>query len=421
MEMFLDKFEFSRQLDQESQVRVREGVELHYSRTFSDNRDLSARSSELCEYVSGQAHFIIALHDSGFVPRFLDFLLGFHSLAANNDWGNQLFNDVYGRYGTVTTTGEPGSWRGFDDIRTVISLAITRQVIQRAWKLPSGASIGEVERDGLLFLSSVQDGFAIVMPFVMLKVLNEVLGVSPGGRIIPSDLLLIPTQGRPWRWQDFERFHGHYQALLIGSLIDLKEATQTTITWRLSDVFRGAKGRGTLLGHLIRLRRLGVYTEKHKFLSTTTDIAAPEPEVLCDDGVSRDLTYGIFQCATNCVSIDHRWALDSPSRLLVVFMQDKFSHIDTKDPTITETQLLTWYNTTHASVRLYSPVATIILVLFTVRNVNVEDLSRMPQLILIDHDCIEDYLTPTFARRGLIEPTMDDAEDQVLTQPMDTS
>lgn len=201
---------------------------------------------------------------------------------------------------------DQGSWRSFQDIRAIISLAITRQVIFRTFQLPSGATIGEVERDGLLFLPPEGDGLVIAMPFVYLKVLNEALVNSPEGRIFPGDLLLIPTVQRPWQWQDFEQLHGHYQKVLIGSLLDLGKNISP-----LSAVFRGGARSTTLLSQTVCLRRVDVYIEQERFLSSKTDTATQRNTVLCEDGISRKLKEGIYHCATGCSLIDHRWALSS--------------------------------------------------------------------------------------------------------------
>lgn len=328
-----------------------------------------------------------------------------------------MYNRVHGRYGIARTIEPQGLWRD-NDIRTIISLVMTRQVITRALKLPSGVTIGDVERYGLLFLSPAQDrqdGLVIVMPFVYLKVLNEVLESSPGGCIFPSELLLIPTAERPWQWQDFEQLHRHYQKVLIGSLIDVGETISP-----LSAVFRGGAGSTTLLSQMVRLRRVEIHTEKDVFLRKTTDIASLRTTVLCNDGISRDLTEGIYHCADGCALIDHRWALssaDSSARPFAIFMQDKHSHLATMDQTINQAELQKWYKATMKSVQRYEETFNIVLVLFTVRRVIAGDLSSMPNLILIDMDRIQDYLSPTFARRSLVQAEIED--EQVLTHPMD--
>ncbi|KAF9084667.1 hypothetical protein BGX27_003736, partial [Mortierella sp. AM989] len=106
-------------------------------------------------------------------------------------------------------------------------------------------------------------------------------------------------------WQDFERLHGYYQSTMIEALIDVKEAkirvlkrfideakqqrasnsedtinelkssltTEKKKSWTLQDVFRGARGSDTLLRRNVELRKVGVFTEKEKFLVRDSDIA----------------------------------------------------------------------------------------------------------------------------------------------------
>ncbi|KAG0004172.1 hypothetical protein BGZ65_000807, partial [Modicella reniformis] len=46
-----------------------------------------------------QLHFSIALHDTGFIPRFVSFFLQYYRLSTGNDWGHYLYKSVYDRYG----------------------------------------------------------------------------------------------------------------------------------------------------------------------------------------------------------------------------------------------------------------------------------------------------------------------------------
>ncbi|CAG8524717.1 4769_t:CDS:1, partial [Funneliformis caledonium] len=128
--------------------------------------------------------------------------------------------------------------------------------------------------------------------------------------------------------------------------------------------------------------------------------------VLCDDNITRPLESAIFHCADECANIDHRWAVESASdgKPFAIFMQDKYSKYDTMDPSVSGPTLLEWYNITLRSVSSYANDYEIILVFFTVRRFTGNNLHKMPQLLLIDLDCIKDYLSPSFAHRGLVIP-----------------
>ncbi|KAF9358469.1 hypothetical protein BGX26_001689, partial [Mortierella sp. AD094] len=147
---------------------------------------------------------------------------------------------------------------------------------------------------------------------------------------------------------------------------------------------------------------LEVYVERDKFLVEKTSIAKFGATVTCDDNVYRDIFEGVFYCAENCANTDHRWAIRScptsskgkkrKGKPLAIFMQDKFSDFETVDRTISRDKLQMWYERTLKSVRNYAPSFTVVLVFFTVRRITNLDMQHMPQLILIDEECMSTYL-----------------------------
>src|SRR5205085_11979335 len=141
------------------------------------------------------------------------------TLTSYFDWGNQLFTKISQR--NIAKIGNnPSEWKDLDDIPTVISFGLIRQLIKRDFRLKSGISIGELERSGLIYLSNTNDEwYTIVMPFMLLKVLNNKLLVSNVEPVFQDNLLLIPTHETPWQWQNFELLYGHFQKALIDSLI----------------------------------------------------------------------------------------------------------------------------------------------------------------------------------------------------------
>jgi hypothetical protein len=322
----------------------------------------------------------------------------------------------------------------------------------------------------LLYLSRVQpnsNDFFIVMPFMLMKALNEMLLTSFKGPIIPNDLLLIPTRDCHYHyWQDLKCLHGYYQRALVEALINVRDTkiqafvnrikrlqiNRTKATdagkvviidneiadaelcltkeqqknWLLSDIFRGAKGDETLLRREVRLRELKVFIEKERFLAQKNSVPALSTSVLCDDNVTRGLAEGIYRCAINNANVDHRWAIDSVSgKPLAIFMQDKHSALETDDSKVSYQFLGNWYTQTLRSVGKYREYYDVVLVFFTNRHCieKVEDLPElfrsMPHLLLIDDSCIKDYLSPTFAHRGLVKLQEGHESEQVLSQPMD--
>lgn len=441
--MFLDKYEYSRQSTDTGKNQIAEGLKSHRSSDLN-SEDIKKLSTEFCNFVLKQQHFRIAMFDTGFIPKFIDDLLGPHILESDFDWGNQLFTKISGR--NVAIVGKnPGNWKSLEDMRTVISFGLTGQLVERDFLLPSRTSIGELERAGLIYLSNSGGyRYIIIMPFMLLKIFNNMLLVSKVETVFPDNLLLIPTHDSPWQWQNFELLYGYYQKALIDSLINVKKSNLLSINhkiqllqsnlqkevddntklqiedeikmqninltnemnmnWQLSDIFRGAKGADTLLQHRVRLHKLKVYTENEKFLVKTSDIAKFTKFVSCDDNVTREFDKGIFRCYQGCANIDHRWVLDSADegKKLAIFSQIKYSERDATT-TISTPAIKRWYGTTMASVKNYENEYDVILVLFTNRTcTGTIDIEEMPQLLLIYPENIETYLSPTFAHRGLV-------------------
>jgi hypothetical protein len=140
--------------------------------------------------------------------------------------------------------------------------------------------------------------------------------------------------------------------------------------------------------------------------------------VLCNDDITRSLETAIFNCAAGCANINHRWVLESTSngKPLAIFMRDT---LDMNEPTVSGPELKRWYDVTLQSVSSYSNDYDIILVFFTVRRFTGTNLLQMPRLLLIDEECIANYLSPTFAHRGLVSPPDNYDLGQVLSYPMD--
>ncbi|RIA91522.1 hypothetical protein C1645_821932 [Glomus cerebriforme] len=355
---------------------------------FFDKYDPDNKKTEICNFISKQEHFHIALFDTGFVPKFLDDFLSPKFITLKTDWENNLHHRMTAESVKVDSNN-PDHWKSIKDIRTIISFGLTRQIVERDFLLPSNTSIGDIERDGLIFLAIPEnypniDKFIIIIPFMLLKILNQMLLPHP---FFPDELLLISTIDRPWQWQDFECLHGYYQKALIEALINIKKARiqylkeindsdgliiEEQKNWCLSDIFRGAKGNANLLKCQVKLHQLDIFTEKNKLLVETMDIAEFKRSVLCKDEITHSLEMAIFHCADEYANIDHHLVLESTSngKPLAIFIQDKYSDLNMNNSTISGPDLKRWVES-----------------------------SEMPQLLLIDDECIAEYLSPTFAHR----------------------
>ncbi|CAG8739623.1 9465_t:CDS:2, partial [Funneliformis caledonium] len=271
-------------------------------------------------------------------------------------------------------------------------LRLTRQSIKRDFLLSSGMSIGELERAGLIYLSNFKgEQYTIVMPFILLKILNNILFTSDVETVLievkNSMILSIKHKIYHLEVKDKNQTDSYEKSKINAEMKRVTNdfAIQTDKNWQLSDIFRNAKGADTLLQRKVRLRRLKVFTENEKFLVKMSDIAKFTKFVLCDDNVSREFDRGIFRCYQGCANIDHRWILDSADegKKLAIFSQIKYSERDTTT-TISTPVIKRWYDTTIASVENYKTEYDEILVLFTNRTcTGTIDMEQMPKLLLI--------------------------------------
>jgi hypothetical protein len=167
----------------------------------------------------------LALYDTAFIPKFLDYLLSPTYIGSKIDWGNILISRM-GSEPIEVNENKECCWKNREDIQAIISFGLTQQPVKKDFLLPSLASIGDAERAGLFFLASHSndDEFIIVMPFMSMKILNRMLLSYPGHSLFPDELFLIPTIDHPWQWQDFESLHGYYQKALIKALINVKNS-----------------------------------------------------------------------------------------------------------------------------------------------------------------------------------------------------
>lgn len=189
---------------------------------FEDKYKNANDDPKLIKIVQEQQHFQIALNDTDFIPRFIDFLLEPDKLSPNydDDWGNFLYTNIVQRYGEIILTMFLDN-----DRQIIISLGLLCIPVLRTFVLPSGKSIGEAERDRGVYLKLVNGDegetdsgkrYTVMLPFALLKIINSYLDRP----IIQNSLLLNPTVVSSWRWADFEKLIPHFQSALITALIN---------------------------------------------------------------------------------------------------------------------------------------------------------------------------------------------------------
>ncbi|KAF9342817.1 hypothetical protein BGX26_006799, partial [Mortierella sp. AD094] len=434
----------------------------------------------LSEEITHQNHFRVALSDTGYIPRYIDSLLKPEVSSCETDWGTLLLDDINRSYSqavsAVTNQLEE------EDLRTIISLGVTKTVITRASLLPSGKTVGEIETTGMIFLASADrlnpDEVTVSIPFVQLKILN--MRLTPP--VIPDDKLIIPTKDKPWSWSDLENLLGYYHRALVGAIINTDETVmkltvkiskltalmeeksnvgskseldninnnlyvqnitlanvKSGIFRPLSQVFRGAKGHRNLLSRHVKLEELEVFEEKCKCIVEKTDILPVAEKIFCknsdEEGVEREK--GIFHCMDGTANIDYRWIMESQQgKSLLILLQCKHSKLDTANRKFNHIDLKTWYDRIVHSASNFTDLYQVVVVVVTNRLYNnpytmsagyrsdeygQDGISDMPNLLLIDESCLAEYLSPTFAYRGLLSFPYDFQPEPTLTVPSDDS
>ncbi|KAF9342248.1 hypothetical protein BGX26_007969, partial [Mortierella sp. AD094] len=308
-----------------------------------------------------------------------------------------------------------------------------------------------------------------------LKLLNREL-TEP---IIPDDKLVIPAKDKPWSWSDFEDLLGYYHRALVGAIIDsdnavmglkaeisrLKErqscasskeeqdnintnlATQqealkgleSNLYCPLSQVFRDAIGHENLLRRQVKLEKLEVFKEAAKCLVGNTDLLPFSDKIICQGGqvdIEVERENGLFHCMDGCANIDYRWIMKSQQgNSNLVLLQCKNSKLDTTNRTFSHGDLKKWYDMIVNSASSFTHLYQVVVVIVTNRKYNPftmegrhqsdeygqNGISDMPNLLLIDESCLGEYLSPTFAYRGLLAIPDDFQPEQILTVPSNNS
>ncbi|KAF9431850.1 hypothetical protein BGZ76_011618, partial [Entomortierella beljakovae] len=158
--MFFDKYEYDpTNPSSRKSVNALNSLNNHNkaANAMLGHSHISILSKNLCDAVWGQPHFRVALYDTAFIPRFIDFLFSTNGLATNYDWGSLLFSQANSAYGFSLYSNMLGCWKSPEEVHAVIAFAITRQPVQRSFILTNQRKIEDIERDGLIHLSSVDE------------------------------------------------------------------------------------------------------------------------------------------------------------------------------------------------------------------------------------------------------------------------
>jgi hypothetical protein len=410
------------------------------------------------EVVRAQDHFRIALADSGYVPRIVRFLLDGAATdtdVAETNWGARL-DTLYLVNERIRRSLELSHFGGRESATAIVQFALSATPVDREFVLPGGKAVGELERKGeiLLVPDSASRAFHVRLPFVQLRALNQLLaGEQSAARApFPPELLFSPTRDRPWRWQDFELLHAHFQVLRMKALLaaqqarilaahdrsqlavkelaaaqgdDFVRAAADSRAWetRLTDlrqeaqegfslahVCRGAVGNPSTLARRVLLRdSTRCFREEKKWIVLRKDQPRPAATVGCGAAGECELLEGVFLCAAGTALFDGRFCCASATagrKAVLVVWQDKHTEVMNASPTVSKQFILEWHAEAHHALVHWHDGYDVVFLFLTNRPLVEEGLGdavTLPKdLLVVTRQQLHQYLSPTFAGRGLI-------------------
>lgn len=302
--------------------------------------------------------------------------------------------------------------------------------------------------------AKVEDGeplFFVNLPFMAIKILNAAL--PPAQRVLPDELLRLPSQDFPWSWTDFEQLFGHLQAARMAGLREIRQASLTDLemtkrslensdgtkslehakscvqhslaalrakkdSWRVDEIFPGAAGHSKLLKQSVVLScQYTQHVERTQCLSQLQGQPEARQTTQCSDGTERELGAGVFACCAGTALIDHRFVCATPKAKPIKFMvQDKYSHIDSSGGSVKADLVVEWYQRTMAAFEKYEEHYMLVLIFFSNRRI-VGHVSGCPQLLIVASKELPHYLGPDLVGRGLLRSLAGaDVDNGALTE-----
>jgi len=366
-----------------------------------------------------QPSFLIALGDTGYVPRIVAFLLGVKHYTDDYDWGVRL-SLYYGKLLTPTLE----QFGGEETVRAVIHFALSAQLVKRESKLPghntSTNSIGGLERAGHIYLVPASDGyFRVFVPFAQLVQLNKLLICYTENGPLPQHLLFSPSSTNPWRWQDFEQLHARFQMLRIRALLTarklqinaghngpeerLEDAENLNRSFQMREICPGALGHPTTLALRVVVDETGdCFNESHKWVPNCSARPAVSDTVNCDKRKAVPLVGNVFLCKNGNTLFDGRFALraaESNKAVLVVW-QDKHTELRTNNP-LNAKFIKQWHEQSIKVMEHWTTTYTVVYMFLTNRRLT-DKLGELPEgLLVVTQEQLRTYLTGTLAERGL--------------------
>ena len=149
------------------------------------------------------------------------------------------------------------------------------------------------------------------------------------------------------------------------------------------------------------------------------DQPAPAPNVDCAGAEGQvPLLQGVFLCAAATALFDGRFccasATTDDSKPVLVVWQDKHTEVVDRSPVVSKSFILSWHAEAQRALTKWQPEYDVVFLFLTNRPLNGQglgDADTLPRgLLVVARQQLDQYLSPTFAGRGLI-PQADHRED----------
>jgi len=385
-QLFFEYYQYDplRDSDSEQKMDIRKTLQQHFpARSITTEAQMQQSSKQLCLEVWKQQRFQAVLKDTGLYPGLIKamFTPTISQLSLHCDWDIVLFNSLIAK-----------DWFQLNalDIKDILVLTVLRPLVKRDSEIRSGASIGKLERTGLIYITRNQSSegesvetarsiWRMNLPFVIFRVLNQQLGSES---VIPQEVL----SDSKWTRDHVQLLH----AYILRTTVRMNKQSYVI----LSHIFPGMTGLRKVADlEIVAPKRFEVFQEQLPISWKS------EHSVLCVDGVIRGFREGVFICTENSL-IDQRWVFEVPdhsTKPIAVFLKLQYEVNSPSD-------LTGWYKETMQLLEDYSREFQIVLVYITKSEIAIENIfSEMSNLLLIHGGRdYEKYWTPTFAHRSIV-------------------
>jgi len=158
-------------------------------------------------------------------------------------------------------------------------------------------------------------------------------------------------------------------------------------------------------------------TQREMILVRTDSVAQCIDRITCDDNRSYSINETVVKCAKNTALIDGYFATaatpagagSSSAKPVLVVYQDKHSELDTRRAVVTGDNIRSWHASTVKAMQNWSDRYDLLYLYVTNRQLIGSEpaatlVAACQSLLVVTHDQLGEYLSPTLAARGLLAP-----------------